>query len=68
MERSTFLAQDGAVIWNTEYGPVRLNERQRETLLDMFLNLGSARLFNALHHAHAEAGGVERVSPFRRVA
>jgi hypothetical protein len=43
----------------------RVDERQAEMLLGLWLELGASRLFNELHTAHVKAGGVSRCSSFR---
>ncbi len=69
MGHPLFFAEDGSVFWTPDARrPVRLQDRQVEALLDLFMDEREPTLFNLLHEAHTAAGGIERVSPFRRAA
>lgn len=55
----TFACINGQVVWLTEFGPVNLSNMDCERILNIFWRERAYRLFNELHTAHVQAGGIE---------
>lgn len=69
MQRPAFIASEGSVWWSPDARqPIRLGDQEVETLLGLFAQHDDPTLFNSLNSANVAAGGVERVSPFRKAA
>ena len=67
----TFATYHNTVHWQTEAGCVRLTPEMCEGLLDVLEaaeDPAAHKLFNQLHDAHREAGGIERITSWRKVA
>lgn len=68
MSDQTFIIANGAVVWLTTHGPLRLHQESVDGLLDIMEREGEARLFNELHTANEKLTGIPRVSSFRKPA
>lgn len=63
-----FAPTSTGVVWETPAGPISLDERQCEALLDLLEpadDYAGHCAFNALYDAHCHCGGIERVTSRR---